>query len=737
MKGSNWWTGPHWLGRSEYAPVEERVPVPTVQINHIYVGFTRVRDVKFWKEYSDLNRMIRAQATLTRAINRMKGIKVTGRPYHFFSFKKKEDIEATKLRYCMLTQKELDQALIDLIRISQKESYPTLYKQLQAGKKPTDQDYLKFAPVFDENDRIIRCMGRQPELFRQQQKQPLILLHPDHHVTKVILRHEHIDKEKGGHFGLKAMTVNLRSTYWIPSYTTAITKALETCVLCKRFNARAYNELPATLPLPRLTVADPFTITGIDYAGPFEVLEYEPQTDKVVFNLDETPPVAVLKGKPKHTEKQRLATIKVYILLFTCAVTRAVHLEVTKDLSSTAFINAYRRFIVYRFTPKIIYSDNAKTFVAASKYIDQIYNTPEIQNYLANRDVAWRFSANLSSWWGGFWERMVKTTKQSLYKTFGAYKMEQDLFCTAVAEISQVINNRPLVWIERDNFYLTPNQLLKGGFCDSRLRGPAPNELELGHGGENPIADREFARRKLVSSWWTSFNQLYLKDVERFHIKSPGTIKSVQVGQVVLVKDDKDKRIDWKLARVTGIKVGHDGISRLADITMLSNNGKIMKTNRAVQMLFPLEAKAGFIDADYRETETHKNSDWVTSWGKILNKNPIGGVSESDPPSKPKTGRMKDSASARAKAEAKARRKSPRYVREITSDTDSESESRSTDGKSNPSPDSGKGSRKKSSELPSSTSEDESSVESSTETEEEMAGSDHTKTGDADSESSD
>lgn len=34
---------------------------------------------------------------------------------------------------------------------------------------------------------------------------------------------------------------------------------------------------------------------------------------------------------------------------------------------------------------------------------------------------------------------MIKTTNQSLHKTFGSYKMDRDLFCTAVTEISGVI----------------------------------------------------------------------------------------------------------------------------------------------------------------------------------------------------------------------------------------------------------------------------------------------------------
>lgn len=65
---------------------------------------------------------------------------------------------------------------------------------------------------------------------------------------------------------------------------------------------------------------------------------------------------------------------KVYIFIFTCAVTRAVHQEVVKSLSISAFINALRRFVVLRFVPLTIYSDNAKTNLSAAKYLIQMYD---------------------------------------------------------------------------------------------------------------------------------------------------------------------------------------------------------------------------------------------------------------------------------------------------------------------------------------------------------------------------
>ena len=50
-------------------------------------------------------------------------------------------------------------------------------------------------------------------------------------------------------------------------------------------------------------------------------------------------------------------------MLFTCAVYRAVHLELILSLSTNSFLQGLRRFIARRGRPKIIYSDHGSNFV--------------------------------------------------------------------------------------------------------------------------------------------------------------------------------------------------------------------------------------------------------------------------------------------------------------------------------------------------------------------------------------
>lgn len=79
---------------------------------------------------------------------------------------------------------------------------------------------------------------------------------------------------------------------------------------------------------------DPFEVIGIDFAGPLYA-------------------------------KRCSGNDKCYAVLFSCAVTCAVHLELVSDLTATNILLAFRRFLSRRGLCPIIYTDNAKTFKRA------------------------------------------------------------------------------------------------------------------------------------------------------------------------------------------------------------------------------------------------------------------------------------------------------------------------------------------------------------------------------------
>ena len=121
----------------------------------------------------------------------------------------------------------------------------------------------------------------------------------------------------------------------------------------------------------------PYQNIGLDYAGPIYFKNFD------------------------HTEKM----VKGYFLIITCCCTRAVHIELTPDLSVKSFLLAFRRFISRCGIPENIISDNFKTFKAV-----------EVQNFMLYLRIKWNFILEKSPWWGGFYERVVRSIRNTLKK---------------------------------------------------------------------------------------------------------------------------------------------------------------------------------------------------------------------------------------------------------------------------------------------------------------------------------
>ena len=96
---------------------------------------------------------------------------------------------------------------------------------------------------------------------------------------------------------------------------------------------------------------------------------------------------------------KELQVTKVYICLFTCGSTRAIHIELTPSLTTQAFIRCLRRFVARRGIPELIISDNAKTVKAAATQPTKIFNDPDVISFLLERKIEWKFNLEKAPWW--------------------------------------------------------------------------------------------------------------------------------------------------------------------------------------------------------------------------------------------------------------------------------------------------------------------------------------------------
>ena len=94
-----------------------------------------------------------------------------------------------------------------------------------------------------------------------------------------------------------------------------------------------------------------------------------------------------------------------YIALFTCASTITIHLELTPDLTGSAFIRVLKRFAGRRGLPNFILSDNGQTF-----------HDKKVKRCVLIRDNEWKFNILTASWWDSLFEICVKLTMRCLKK---------------------------------------------------------------------------------------------------------------------------------------------------------------------------------------------------------------------------------------------------------------------------------------------------------------------------------
>lgn len=374
------------------------------------------------------------------------------------------------------------------------------------------------------------------------------------------------------HCGVDATCSSLRQRYWIPSIKQRVRSILRSCVICRRVSGKPYRA-PDHAPLPAFRVSDapPFTVVGVDYTGAF--------TTRGISLKDD---------------------LKSYICLFTCATSRAIHLELVEDLTAQSFLLAFRRFVSHHSLPSMIISDNATNFECGADFITKISKNPEVADYLTDQQVEWRFIPKRAPWYGGFWERLVGVTKIALSKMLGRTKPTFDELRTLVAEAEFVLNDRPIEKLSADSQTeeaLTPSHLMYGRrFTSLPFDHTAAEEiLNDPTFGEKPSILTKAAARleKLLCAFRKHFTTNYLTALREYHQATRGHHEEVvKIGDVVLVHYDSPRH-NWKLAVVEKLIKSNDGHVRAAEIRTASG-----KTNRPISKLYPLEVSESTETAD-------------------------------------------------------------------------------------------------------------------------------------------
>ena len=272
-----------------------------------------------------------------------------------------------------------------------------------------------------------------------------------------------------------------------------------------------------------------------------------------------------------------------YLTLFVCTATRYVHVEISASLSTEDFLCALRRFSALYGVPSTILSDNGRNFVGAQRSLAEAVKTPDVDSYLREHEIRWKFQTPLSPWKGGHFERMVSIIKASLNVSLRNKQLREEEFRTAVAEAQAVVNARPLTYLsnEVDDEPLTPSHLLRG-----HLIRTLPTVESVQQDTPSKSARQRYVSLvQAVSAFRERWQKEYLTALQARHYASGRSRHaSLKAGRLVLLKQADVPRYTWPLARIINIYPGEDGVIRSALVRCRGD-----EYLRSVEYIVPLE----------------------------------------------------------------------------------------------------------------------------------------------------
>ena len=188
-----------------------------------------------------------------------------------------------------------------------------------------------------------------------------------------------------------AYTLNkIRKEIHSPKLRRQIREILNKCIVCKRILGSCFK-YPENPPLEeyRTKCSRPFSMCGLDYIGPF-FIHKPPEKEK-----DKT-------DKPtENVNSEKLKEPKVWIVLFSCLVSRAIYTVLVPDRGVESFLRALRELSARHCEPQLLISDNEKSFEAANKILQNISEKSKVINELGKKNISWRFLPSRASWFGG------------------------------------------------------------------------------------------------------------------------------------------------------------------------------------------------------------------------------------------------------------------------------------------------------------------------------------------------
>lgn len=398
----------------------------------------------------------------------------------------------------------------------------------------------KLQPILD-SEGMLRIGGRIGRgQLESGEVHPLIIPSRSHVASLLVCHHHQAVKHQGRHFTEGAIR---NSGLWIVGGKRLISSIIHKCVTCRKLRGRTEQQQMSDLPTERLQADPPFSYVGLDVFGPWEVV--------------------IRRTRGGQAQDKRWA------VLFTCMSKRAIHIEVIETMTSSSFINALRRFFSIRGHAKPLRLDCGTNFTGAFKELKMDPGNKSVEDYLLQQKCTWVFNPPHSSHMGGAWEHMIGVARRildSMLLQVGHVKLTHEVLTTFMAEVSAIVNARPLIPVSTDPeapFILTPSILLtqKGGV-------PSPTVSEFSRGD---LLKNQWKRvQALADTFWARWHREYLSTLQIRH-KWQSQKPNLKEGDIVLLKDDQTKRNQWPMGIIVKVVPSRDGLVRKVEVKVIRN----------------------------------------------------------------------------------------------------------------------------------------------------------------------
>ena len=374
-----------------------------------------------------------------------------------------------------------------------------------------------------------------------------ILLSRTSFLTNLIIRDIH---ENMSHSGCYTVLCELKKLYYIPKIFSTVRKVLRKCINCKKFHARTIKINQSAYRESRLSPSCiPFRDVFLDYMGPFNV-------------------------------KSKDSGDKVWILIITCMWTRAVNLKVCDNQSCDEFLKAFQLHVFDYGVPEKCTSDQGTQLVAGANYLKTYLSDMQTKNYLDEKGIkCFQFQHYFKgrSELGSLVETCVKSVKKLLISSIKKNILTLKDFTFIVCQSVHLINKRPIAFKEtlRDDSIcetlpdiITPEKIIRG------YELPSLNILPYVDNSDDPdwepgvssekIKENykkfESVRDNLVKTYNEEFlSNLIVQAVDRKDRYKPVSHENIEVGDIVLLKEDFTKPYNYPMAVVKSIETNDSG----------------------------------------------------------------------------------------------------------------------------------------------------------------------------------